>query len=653
MKLISKVLLFSCLSIVSVNVIAQEMNWAKTIELVGNSTRSSVRVHKSVVDKDNNVFLFGDYDAAVNFNPSATSQIKNDVAYQNIFLVKYNQSGEFLWVKTWGSRDYWSYATGFAIDNDENLALVLNTNESIDVDPDSTVNNTVNISNKNTDVLLKLNKNGEYLWHKKIMETGRSSKIREMAFDRNNDLYITGFAYNNTSLFPEIQSPIAVQIPSGTKVTYLLKVENNGSLAWAQKMFSDNEIEGHGLAFSRNGVELVGTFKGNAQLNPNDTTVITTTHPSAASAFTLTFGTDGRYLNQSIHANDVLGKNVSINKMAFDEFGNKYLAGDFTGKFKLKDASDSSHSLGTIATVPQAFLIKYDSMNNVKWVRTMVSEGASQVLNLLVDRDNNPIITGTSSGDLYINPMVDSTVIHNSTKTSGFVVKYNEEGDLMLHVGQTGETGNNLFNGSAVDNFNNIIVANFSTSDMVYNSYPDFTPKSKQSPAAQGSRVSFFSVESCKASDFNLIEEHGAIYATIQQGEFTWYDMNANIVIEGANSYAILPTESGTFRARLKDEGGCIYYSDIITYNKPTNIKDLSGARYAIYPNPVVDVLHLESKTEIQQVQIFDLSGRLVLQQHYQAKDIMIDLANVQSGLYSMVIMDNNGQKAVEKLVKL
>lgn len=640
-------------SVISIDIIAQELNWAKTIELAGSNTNSMVRVQKSVTDKENNIYLYGDYDAPLDFKTSTNSYIKNDVAFQDAFLVKYNSNGDFQWVKTWGSRSYWTYATGLTIDNDGNLTIVLNTRESFDVDPDTSVVNIVDIYNKNTDVLLKLDNNGKYLWHQRMMETNLSMRVMEMKYDIDNYLYITGFAYNTTAIYPYQSNTVAVDIAPGTKVSYVIKADHNGNMLWAQQMHSDNEIEGYGITPYKEGVEIVGYFKGNATLNPDDINTYYRTHPSTTSAYWLSLDGDGRYLNLLVFDNEIMGKDLILNKIQFDEFGNRYLAGNFTGRFNVKDANDANRILETSSTALQSFLLKYDDNCNVKWQRTLTTTGATQVYNLLVDSDNNVVMTGVATGNMYINLPIDSTVIQYTSMNSGFVVKYNEEGELLLHVGQTGQNGSNFFNGTAVDNNNNILVANYSTGDLAYNCFPTFISEPSMAPASNGSRISFFSIESCNSSNFELYEEYGAIYANIQHGTFTWYDMDNNgAVITDATSYAILPTASGRFRARLKTENGCIYYSDIITFNKPTNIQDEKEALYAIYPNPVVDVLHLESKSVISQVQILDAAGRLVFQEKYTNAKVNIKTSAFTKGLYTMLVWDNDGQKTAEKFVK-
>jgi hypothetical protein len=67
-----------------------------------------------------------------------------------------------------------------------------------------------------------------------------------------------------------------------------------------------------------------------------------------------------------------------------------------------------------------------------------------------------------------------------------------------------------------------------------------------------------------------------------------------------------------------------------------------------IYPNPVEDVLHIQSSATIEQATIYDLSGRL-LRQVQMTNDIPIqDLAR---GVYMIKIQTNKGVE-IGKIVK-
>lgn len=72
-----------------------------------------------------------------------------------------------------------------------------------------------------------------------------------------------------------------------------------------------------------------------------------------------------------------------------------------------------------------------------------------------------------------------------------------------------------------------------------------------------------------------------------------------------------------------------------------------------IYPNPVIDYLHMEGQIEdISSLIIYDMKGCLVKRQDRVTSPV--DLTGLDSGMYYLVLTDNNGiRKVTKKLIKL
>ncbi len=69
-----------------------------------------------------------------------------------------------------------------------------------------------------------------------------------------------------------------------------------------------------------------------------------------------------------------------------------------------------------------------------------------------------------------------------------------------------------------------------------------------------------------------------------------------------------------------------------------------------IYPNPFKNYIEIKSPTLIQQYFITDISGRIIQQE--KMKNTIINLSNVPSGLYLVMIEDVNGNKSYNKIIK-
>ncbi len=90
----------------------------------------------------------------------------------------------------------------------------------------------------------------------------------------------------------------------------------------------------------------------------------------------------------------------------------------------------------------------------------------------------------------------------------------------------------------------------------------------------------------------------------------------------------------------------------VCSYYTPTSIKyqqHLNAANY-IYPNPTQNELIFKSDFTINEVSIYDMEGKLILNKH--AKHIeSIDVSTLQKGIYLVCLKDKNGIKNY-KLIK-
>ena len=128
------------------------------------------------------------------------------------------------------------------------------------------------------------------------------------------------------------------------------------------------------------------------------------------------------------------------------------------------------------------------------------------------------------------------------------------------------------------------------------------------------------------------------------------------------------PTNAITFSPNLsglssivsfgEDMNGELYVSSagngVIYKIVDTNLSTDSFARasFSLSPNPAFDRVQI-SVTNIEypaQLELFDLTGKLLLQQILESEAVSIDTANFQSGMYLVSINDNSGNKVSKQL---
>jgi hypothetical protein len=81
-----------------------------------------------------------------------------------------------------------------------------------------------------------------------------------------------------------------------------------------------------------------------------------------------------------------------------------------------------------------------------------------------------------------------------------------------------------------------------------------------------------------------------------------------------------------------------------------SNIADYQTQNFIIYPNPVQDMLNIETKQANNRVTVFDYTGKLI-QSQMISESGAIDVSTIKSGIY-IVKIENGGITSTQKFVK-
>ncbi|MCD9855226.1 T9SS type A sorting domain-containing protein [Epilithonimonas sp. JDS] len=108
------------------------------------------------------------------------------------------------------------------------------------------------------------------------------------------------------------------------------------------------------------------------------------------------------------------------------------------------------------------------------------------------------------------------------------------------------------------------------------------------------------------------------------------------VLIQGLESGAALPDGNTVVIHNLIYEGAvidtCVFNVKI---NKILNSKEVSQKQISFYPNPVKDILKRSYFKEIENVVVYDMSGKKVFSKIINRKEADINLSNFTSGTYT------------------
>jgi hypothetical protein len=66
----------------------------------------------------------------------------------------------------------------------------------------------------------------------------------------------------------------------------------------------------------------------------------------------------------------------------------------------------------------------------------------------------------------------------------------------------------------------------------------------------------------------------------------------------------------------------------------PESTNNISQENLKLFPIPARDAINISSKSEITTIQVFDISGRLVIEKHLNGKDYILDTTSLRNGCY-------------------
>ncbi len=203
--------------------------WANQI---GGSGTDDVR--DIATDNSGNIFITGNFESTADFDPGAGTADLISAGWGDIFIAKYNSSGNYQWAKNIGASGY-DCGTAISIDTANNLMITGTYNSTVDFDPGAGVVNYTAALGAGS-YIGKFDTNGNYVWVKPLPLN--TSNIDIIADDCNN-IFISG-SYSNIYAVSIDMDPGAgtasLSVPGSLPPPYyniFAKYDGDGNYLWA------------------------------------------------------------------------------------------------------------------------------------------------------------------------------------------------------------------------------------------------------------------------------------------------------------------------------------------------------------------------------------------------------------------------------------
>ena len=118
----------------------------------------------------------------------------------------------------------------------------------------------------------------------------------------------------------------------------------------------------------------------------------------------------------------------------------------------------------------------------------------------------------------------------------------------------------------------------------------------------------------------------------------TWHSIDLSFITETVYSISFLleSSDNGAFGMNTP----AYFAIDNLTINKSTGLSENTMSGITVYPNPIIDQLHVKGESGI--IEIYDVAGKKVLTSNYSG-DTTIEVSDLSSGSYTMKITNEKG----------
>jgi hypothetical protein len=527
---------------------AQDFEWVSQFGGMDNEYGQDV-----VADDSGNVYSTGYFYGTSDFDPSVGTFDLTSPAQQDIYVSKLDVNGDFVWAHRFGNIER-NRGNAITIDKDTNIYISGYFEGTVDFDPGAGVEEKTSLGIVDC-FILKLNKNGAFIWVKHIGGSGAEESL-DLHVDNDGNLLASGYMTAEADF--DLDGAGLVLTSTGARDPFILKLDENGNTIWL------NQLEGSGDGYpsgiytdNNNNVYNTGFFAGDCDFDPSPNNSIKTSN-GGNDIYIVKFDEMGTY-NWSRSVGST-GDDRS-NDVVVNDTGQVFMTGQF------EQTVDFDPSTGTNDLVAQggieSFLWSLNSTGDFLWANAIGGTGSDLGFDLDIDGNGGLYSVGYFSG-------VSTFDITNQLTSAGgndiYILKTNFNGNL-IWVEQMGGTSDDLAIGLDVSTNWDVHVTGF------FQGTADFDPTNTNTQLTSTDlrdayvyKMSQLCVQpiqdSVLASDTLLCPGFGLSSQLVVYGELNdaasweWYTNGCGENwISSGDTVDFTPTSTTTYYVRA--EGGC------------------------------------------------------------------------------------------------
>ena len=353
-------------------------------------------------DSNGNIVVAGGYASSPVsiYGSSASFTTLANAGSNDIFIVKYNSSGDPQWARRMGGIND---DTGSRVATDSNGNIFVSGYHSsttltiYDTDGTTTFTTLANAGGQDG-FIVQYNSSGDPQWARRIGGTG-SDTLYSVATDSNGNIVVFGsYASSPVSIYGSSAS-FTTLANAGERDVLIVKYNSSGTPQWARRIAGTLEEHEFGaVATDSNGNIVVAGGYASSPVSIYGSSASFTTLANAGSndIFIVKYNSSGdpQWARRMGGINDDTGSRV-----ATDSNGNIFVSGYHSSTTLTIYDTDGTTTFTTLANAGSndIFIVKYNSSGDPQWARRIAGTGGEYANTLASDSNGNIVVAGSFS----------------------------------------------------------------------------------------------------------------------------------------------------------------------------------------------------------------------------------------------------------------
>ena len=294
--------------------------WAKSIGGTGIDRGDEIHV-----DNYGNIIISGNFTGTADLNPNAAVTNYTAEGNSDVFLIKLDANGNWLWTQTYGGTGK-DEIKSFKLNALNEIYMTGNFEGLMDIDPSANVVS-LNSSVGQDIFIARLNAYGELNWAKQI---GNSDAVyvNDIELNSSDAIHLAGGFKNVLDFDPN--ATVSILAATDGLDGFVCQLDNNGNFQWAKQWDNANyQHQIHDIAIDQNEqVIVMANFAATIDADPNtNVTMVTNTDQDW---FVMSY-----IVKLSVSGSTIWVKTIPINTPGIktDALNNMYIQGTYISNF--------------------------------------------------------------------------------------------------------------------------------------------------------------------------------------------------------------------------------------------------------------------------------------------------------------------------------